>query len=166
MLLLMLMLLIKYDFCENDGISDCEFRLPDGGYIMADQSASRPKWIPCYDERTFESSGKSHITQWSQSIFGAETEISQEDFVSSVQGMDFVPPLTNKAPYVSASAAKKIDDTSAIQQLYQLLAKKDKDTLTLRRMQKQMKVYSKGEEGWTWKDFYATMTFAAEEDEG
>ena len=133
---------------------------------MADQSASRPKWIPCYEERTFESSGKSHTTQWSQSIFDADKkEISQDEFVSSVQNMDFVPPLTNKAPYVSASAAKKIDDTSAIQQLYQLLVKKDKETLTMKRMQKQMKVFSKGEEGWTWKDFYATMTFATEEEQ-
>ena len=36
---------------------------------MADATSSRPKWIPVYDERKFESSGKEHTTKWSTEIF-------------------------------------------------------------------------------------------------
>jgi hypothetical protein len=35
---------------------------------MADQSSSRPKWIPSYDHREFNS-GKEHTTKWSTEIF-------------------------------------------------------------------------------------------------
>jgi hypothetical protein len=48
---------------------DCEYREPGGGYRMADQSASRPKWIPVYEERKFESQGKEHTSKWSIEIF-------------------------------------------------------------------------------------------------
>jgi len=36
---------------------------------MADQSAARPKWIPIYENRHFESQGKEHTTKWSSEIF-------------------------------------------------------------------------------------------------
>ena len=35
---------------------------------MADQSSSRPKWIPVYEHREFQS-GKEHTTKWSNEIF-------------------------------------------------------------------------------------------------
>ena len=55
--------------CCYSGCSDCEFRNPEGGYIMADQSAARPKWIPCYEEKSYELSGKEHTSKWSAEIF-------------------------------------------------------------------------------------------------
>ena len=55
--------------CCYSACSDCEFRLPDGGYKMADQSAARAKWIPVYEERKFESQGKEHTSKWSAEIF-------------------------------------------------------------------------------------------------
>jgi len=55
--------------CCYSACSDCEYRNPEGGYIMADQSASRPKWIPSYEHRAFESSGKEHTSKWSSEIF-------------------------------------------------------------------------------------------------
>merc|ERR1719273_83292 len=55
--------------CCYSACSDCEFRLPDGGYRMADQTAARPKWIPVYDNRVFESVDKEHTTKWSTEIF-------------------------------------------------------------------------------------------------
>ena len=36
---------------------------------MADQSASRPKWIPVYEHLKFEGSGKEHVSKWSTEIF-------------------------------------------------------------------------------------------------
>jgi len=153
--------------CCYSGCKDCEYRLPGGGYVMADQTASRPKWIPCYDERVFENSGKQHVSQWSQQLFflnnddeNENVEITQDQFVAAVEEkMDFVPPLTNKAPYLSASAAKKVDDQAAIRQLWNLLtATSSKNTLTKRQMKKQLKQLSNGEEGWTWNNFNAAMT--------
>lgn len=146
--------------CCYSACKDCEYRLPGGGYIMADQSASRPKWIPCYDERTFESSGKHHISAWSQSLFVSEEEksIDKSTFLENMENMDFVPPLTSKAPYLSASAAKKVDDLNALEQLWNLLNPKKKETLTKRQIMKQLKVLAKGEEGWTWNEFNAAMT--------
>jgi hypothetical protein len=65
--------------CCYSGCSDCEYREPGGGYRMADQSASRPKWIPNYDHRSFPSSGKEHTTKWSSELFtegpGKKTQI-------------------------------------------------------------------------------------------
>jgi len=55
--------------CCYSACSDCEFRLPDGGYIMSEMSAARPKWIPCYEQRSQES-GKEHSSKWSDEIFG------------------------------------------------------------------------------------------------
>lgn len=56
-------------FNTNQLYIDCEYREPGGGYRMADQSASRPKWIPIYEERKFESQGKEHTSKWSTEIF-------------------------------------------------------------------------------------------------
>mmetsp|Transcript_20940 Transcript_20940/g.42751 ORF Transcript_20940/g.42751 Transcript_20940/m.42751 type:complete len:141 (-) Transcript_20940:872-1294(-) len=55
--------------CCYSACSDCEFRLPGGGYRMADQSSSRAKWIPVYEQLKFESQGKEHTSKWSTDIF-------------------------------------------------------------------------------------------------
>mmetsp|Transcript_14295 Transcript_14295/g.28529 ORF Transcript_14295/g.28529 Transcript_14295/m.28529 type:complete len:143 (-) Transcript_14295:110-538(-) len=55
--------------CCYSGCSDCEFRLPDGGYIMSEMNAARPKWIPCYEQRS-QDGGKEHSSKWSDEIFG------------------------------------------------------------------------------------------------
>ena len=53
--------------CCYSACTDCEYRLPGGGYIMADQSASRPKWIPIYEKRSYNEND--HVTGWSTGIF-------------------------------------------------------------------------------------------------
>jgi hypothetical protein len=62
-------IILKPDAFFLVSIVDCEFREPGGGYRMADQSASRPKWIPVYEVRKFESQGKEHTSKWSTEIF-------------------------------------------------------------------------------------------------
>ncbi|KAL7547313.1 hypothetical protein ACHAWF_010634 [Thalassiosira exigua] len=139
--------------CCYSACTDCEYREPGGGYRMADQSSARPKWIPCYDRREFESMGKEHTTKWSSEIFVDGPAVTKEDFVERLTGMDFAPPLGG--PYVSASAAG-IEDESAAATLFDLLAG-EKEKLTRHRMGKEMKALADGEEGLTWTMFSAAM---------
>ena len=53
--------------CCYSACTDCEYRLPGGGYIMADQSASRPKWVPIYEKRSYNEND--HVTSWSTGVF-------------------------------------------------------------------------------------------------
>ncbi|KAL3790314.1 hypothetical protein HJC23_002940 [Cyclotella cryptica] len=138
--------------CCYSGCTDCEFREPGGGYRMADQSSSRPKWIPVYDHRAFQS-GKEHTSKWSSEIFTDGPAVSKEQFVSRVINMQFVPPLGG--PYLAASAAA-MEDEAAAASLFDILAG-EKEKLTKHRMGKQMKELANGEEGLTWTHFSAAM---------
>jgi len=139
--------------CCYSGCKDCEFRDPNGGYRMADQSSSRPKWIPTYEYRNFASSGKEHATKWSTEIFTEEKKVvTKQEFVEALGSMPFVPPLASGAPYLSASAAKKIDDIEIVESLFDVLVQ-EKDVLTEKGMSRRMKEISEGEEGLTWPLF-------------
>mmetsp|Transcript_10704 Transcript_10704/g.23535 ORF Transcript_10704/g.23535 Transcript_10704/m.23535 type:complete len:222 (+) Transcript_10704:87-752(+) len=138
--------------CCYSGCTDCEFREPGGGYRMADQSSSRPKWIPSYDHREFNS-GKEHTTKWSTEIFVDGPAVTKEEFVSRVINMQFAPPLGG--PYLAASAAT-IEDESAAATLFDILAG-EKEKLTKHRMGKEMKSLANGEEGLTWVNFSAAL---------
>lgn len=142
--------------CCYSACSDCEFRLPDGGYKMADQSAARPKWIPCYDERKFASAsaGKEHVSNWSTGIFCTGPSVTKGEFVERVKGMSFAPPLGG--PYVSASSAG-IENDFVLEKLFHLLAG-DKEKLTKFRMGKRIKELGNGSEGLVWSDFIAALT--------
>jgi hypothetical protein len=59
---------------------------------MADQSASRPKWIPVYEERSFASQNKEHKAKWSTDIFTDGPAVTKEEFVNAVAEMSYVPP--------------------------------------------------------------------------
>lgn len=120
---------------------------------MADQSSARPKWIPCYDRREFQSQGKEHTTKWSSEIFTEGPAVTREEFVERVIGMEFVPPLGG--PFLSKTNAG-IEDEGAAGALFDLLAG-EKEKLTKHRMGKEMKVLSNGEEGLTWAMFSAAM---------
>jgi hypothetical protein len=120
---------------------------------MADQSSARPKWIPCYDHRDFQSQGKEHTTKWSSEIFVDVPVVTKEEFVERVISMVFAPPLGG--PYLAASAAA-IEDESAAATLFDVLAG-EKEKLTKNRMGKEMKVLANGEEGLTWAMFSAAL---------
>lgn len=119
---------------------------------MADQSSSRPKWIPAYDHRSFQS-GKEHTTKWSSEIFTEGPAVTKEQFVSRVVNMQFAPLLGG--PYLAASAAEIEDDTAAAT-LFDVLAG-EKEKLTKHRMGTRMKELANGEEGFTWNHFSAAM---------
>lgn len=120
---------------------------------MADSTASRPKWIPSYTERKFESLGKEHKSKWSSEIFGDELAVQKGTFVDKLTGMEFVPPLGG--PYVSKSAGS-LEDPIAAELLWDILAG-EKEKLTLHRMSTRLKELADGEEGVTWNAFERSL---------
>ena len=121
---------------------------------MADQSSARPKWIPSYEERAFESSGKEHTSKWSTEIFTTGPAVTKEEFVSRLQEMEFVPPLGG--PYTSKSAGG-IEDLTATETLFDILSE-GKEKLTKHRMGTRIKAIAGGEEGLVWSNFIAGFT--------
>ena len=138
--------------CCYSACTDCEYRLPGGGYRMADQSSSRPKWICAYDDRSFEASGKEHASKWSIDLYtnyDNRLAVTKDEFVEGMLEMKYNPPLGG--PYLGASAAK-IEDTTAVEYLFDLLAG-DKEKLTKHRFGTRIKEMAGGEEGMTWAAF-------------
>ncbi|GAX21435.1 hypothetical protein FisN_10Hh013 [Fistulifera solaris] len=133
--------------CCYSACADCEFRLPGGGYRMADQSAARPKWIPSYETR--QANGKEHSTKWSTKIFTEGPAVSMEEFVEKIQQIEYVPPLGG--PYVGASSAA-FDNDQALQSFFEILSN-GKEKLTRHRMSQRLKELADGEEGLTWAAF-------------
>ena len=120
---------------------------------MADQSASRPKWICAYDDRNFEASGKAHSSKWGMEIFKDGPAVTKDQFVQAIMEMPYNPPLGG--PYVGASSAA-IEDTAGIEALFALLAG-EKEKLTKHRMGTRIKELAGGEEGLTWAGFSQAM---------
>ena len=135
--------------CCYSGCTGCEYRLPDGGYKMADQTAARPKWIPHYDVRVMNT--KQHTTKWSSNLFlhPNVTAITKDEFVNAIVNLEYVPPLGG--PYISASAAH-ITDTTVLQKVFDVIAE-EKTKLTKFKMSIRIKQLSNGEEGMTWQSF-------------
>ena len=149
--------------CCYSACSDCEFRLPGGGYRMSDQSAARPKWIPNYDSRS--ANNKEHITKWSAELFGEEEndadrvsdsalKLSQDTFVERIKQMAYAPTLGG--PYLAASAAIIEDDGAAVA-LFHVLAN-GKEFLTRSKMSVRLKQLANGEEGLTWTMFERALS--------
>lgn len=120
---------------------------------MADQSSSRPKWIPVYEARKFEALEKEHVTKWSSHIFSEGPAVDKTTFLSKIAEMDFVPPLGG--PYLSASAGT-IEDMAAVEALFDVLAG-EKEKLTRHRMSMRLKELADGEEGVTWGMFESAL---------
>jgi hypothetical protein len=120
---------------------------------MADQTSSRPKWIPVYENRKFEALEKEHTTQWSTQLFTNGPAVDKETFVQRLTSMTFVPPLGG--PYLSASVGNSMEDSTitAANALFDLLmvgSKSQRQLLTQHRMSTRLKELSNGEEGVTW----------------
>jgi hypothetical protein len=138
--------------CCYSACSDCEYRLPGGGYRMADQSSARPKWIPAYRHRS-GANGRDHTSIWSAELFTNRPSVSKVEFVETIQGLSYAPPLGG--PYVSASAAT-VHDTVALEAFFDVLAN-GKQNLTINRMSARLKQLADGEEGLTWAGFQRAL---------
>ena len=139
--------------CCYSACKDCEFRLPDGGYRMADQSAARPKWIPVYEERVFSGQGKEHTAKWKTEIFADGPSVTKEEFVEAVLALDFATPLGG--PFVSKSAGK-LEETTVAECLFDILAD-GKEKLSRHKMSLSLKDLSVGDAGLTWPKFSAAL---------
>ena len=139
--------------CCYSACKDCEYRLPDGGYRMADQSSSRPKWIPVYEERSFGGQNKQHVAKWKSEIFVHGPAVTKDEFVAALMDMTYAPPLGG--PYLAATAAT-LDDTTAAEVLFDLLAE-GKDKLARHKMSVRLKELANGEQGLTWPAFQAAL---------
>jgi len=140
--------------CCYSACTDCEWRLPGGGYQMADQSASRPKWIPNYESRN--SNNREHVTVWSSEIFTSGPAVEKDEFVERLTVIQYTPPLGG--PYVGASAGG-IDDATAAEHLFDVLAE-GKTKLTKHKMSVRLKELADGEEGLIWPAFQRAMGLA------
>jgi len=133
--------------CCYSACKDCEYRLPDGGYRMADQSAARPKWIPVYQSRSIN--GKQHETKWSTMVWQDNDVLDKAMFVERVLALDYAPTLGG--PYLAASAAHIEDDTS-ISLLFDIISQ-GKPELSMKDAQRRWTEISNGEQGITWAMF-------------
>jgi hypothetical protein len=136
--------------CCYSACKDCEFRRPDGGYIMADQSAARPKWIPSYTSRA--ANGKEHVSKWSSQLFRpGQMALTKGEFCHQLVQLDYAPILGG--PFVSASAAASIESNStAAAALFDALAD-GKEKLTKIKMSTRLKQLASGDEGLVWSAF-------------
>jgi len=142
--------------CCYSACTDCEYRLPGGGYIMADQSAARPKWIPCYESRSANDK-EEHCTKWSTQLFVNGPAVTKEEFVERLaQQLDYAPPLGG--PYVGASAAG-MEDPTAAEYFFDVLAD-GKSKLTKHKMSVRLQQLAEGEEGLIWPAFQRAMGLA------
>jgi hypothetical protein len=139
--------------CCYSGCADCEFRLPGGGYRMADQSSARPKWIPAYSARE-GANGKKHETKWSVELFGKNEGLTQDDFAKRLVALDYAAPLGG--PSVAASAAD-VHDTKLAEALFVILAGSQDGVLVKKVFSKQIKVLAQGDEGLTWAGFQSAL---------
>ena len=133
--------------CCYSGCTDCEFRLPDGGYKLAEQSAARPKWVCSYAKRDFTS--KEHSSKWS-SIFEHDAALTQAEFIDRVEALEYAEPLG--PPFVSKKAALEIDH-AVIAQFWSSITTPTEETLSRRRMAFRLKQLCGEEEGLTWSTF-------------
>ena len=124
--------------CCYSGCSDCEYRLPGGGYKMADQRSARPKWIPVYAQRTGASPTNVHQSKWSTSLFGrgdgneksSKRGLTKDEFSEIVRALPYETPLGG--PSVSKSDAIDVSE-HAVEKLWCVLSR-GKDRLTEKRM--------------------------------
>ena len=83
--------------CCHSACSDCEYRLPDGGYKFDMLKAAVPKWLPCYLERDFEDERGSHTPVWSGALFpDGATSVSRADFEARFLALEFAMPMGPK----------------------------------------------------------------------
>lgn len=78
--------------CCHSACSDCEWRLPDGGYRFDIMSSTRRKWVPCYLARDFGDERGCHVPRWAKALFPdgeASPALTRAQFGAAMIGLDF-----------------------------------------------------------------------------
>ena len=124
--------------CCHSACSDCEWRLPDGGYRFDLLTATRPKWIPCYIHRDFEDTRGSHTPRWVSAFFpaaaGGDVEsaapIDRAGFETALQDLAFDMPMGPRGNLNAETAALS---AGALETIWSYLAGGE-ETLSAGRM--------------------------------
>ena len=97
--------------CCHSACSDCEWRLPDGGYRFDLLKANFPKWMPLYFERDFEDERGCHKPVWTNTLFpdGPSSSVSREDFKERIAALEFQMAMGPKGT-IKPEAAELSDD--------------------------------------------------------
>ena len=84
--------------CCHSACSDCEWRMPDGGYRFDLLKANNPKWLPTYLSRDFEDERGCHTPVWSSELFpdGAGSTVGRAEFAERLAAMPFEMPMGPK----------------------------------------------------------------------
>jgi len=101
--------------CCHSACSDCEWRLPDGGYRFDVLKANFPKWLPCYIERDFCDERGCHVPVWADALFpgGAGSVVSRADFVAKFQDLDFEMPMGPRGTIKPDATAPSVEAIEA-----------------------------------------------------
>ena len=148
--------------CCHSACSDCEWRLPDGGYRFDILKSSVPKWIPCYLRRDFGDERGCHIPVWSSALFpdADVSTLSRAEFDERLHGLPYNsamgPKGTVKEPALSeelldslwswlnqdAADAMSIEASTFVRRLQDLSLAEDRDG-----------VIGEGPDSLVWKEF-------------
>jgi len=79
--------------CCHSACSDCEWRLPDGGYRFDVLKATKPKWVPCYLRRDFGDERGCHEPRWASALFPGGGEVTRAQFGEALAGLGFEMPM-------------------------------------------------------------------------
>jgi len=86
--------------CCHSACSDCEWRLPDGGYKFDLLKATSRKWLPVYFKRDFADERGCGIPRWAAALFpacvedGADvTAVTRAEFDAVLASLEFEMPM-------------------------------------------------------------------------
>ena len=124
--------------CCHSACSDCEWRLPDGGYRFDMLKSTVAKWLPCYVVRDFEDERGCHTTAWSSALFPDGAAVSRGDFDERLTAMEFGMPM---GPKGSIKAGEDVPSAEALDVFWSWLSEADptceelEASVMLRRLQ-------------------------------
>lgn len=148
--------------CCHSACSDCEWRLPDGGYRWDVMKSMQPKWIGCYRERDFEDQRGVHAPKWAAVLFADADEVSRQDFAERFASMEYAEAMGPKGKVRDATLSDE-----AVELLWETLAGGE-TTLTYARMREILQGMSldeanpdgaigEGPDSLVWKEFAMGM---------
>lgn len=103
--------------CCHSACSDCEWRLPDGGYRFDLMKATQRKWIPLYFKRDFGDERGCGLPRWAETIFPAcvkdasnKTPVTKTQFADAIAALDFDSPMGPRGKVSAAELSAKAVD--------------------------------------------------------
>merc|ERR1712087_104008 len=105
--------------CCHSACSDCEWRLPDGGYRFDILKSMKSKWVPCYVERDFADERGMHTASWATALFPRGEPIDRAEFDTAFSAIAFEMPM---GPRGSLKSEQAKPSAEALDVLWKFLA--------------------------------------------